>query len=107
MYLGICRYLISVYIHIGIYISRAVKQALHVRLNLFANIHLSDPNYIFYLLLDGIKELALLRYPISITLGLFDDIFLVDASQREEAIIRGSFTCITESDNTVCLVDQV
>lgn len=60
-----------------------------------------------YFCIDNAKKLILLRIPISVTLGLFDESFLVDPSSKEEKVIRGTLTCASDIDGTICLIDQV
>ena len=51
--------------------------------------------------------LVLLKAPISVTLGLFDDIFITDPNSKEEEIIRGRITCAIAEDGSICLINQV
>jgi exosome complex RNA-binding protein Rrp42 (RNase PH superfamily) len=60
-----------------------------------------------YFCIDNAKKLILSRIPISVTLGLFDESFLVDPSSKEEKVIRGTLTCASDIDGTICLIDQV
>lgn len=52
-------------------------------------------------------QLVLLKAPISVTLGLFDNIFITDPNSKEEEIIRGRITCAIAEDDTICLITQV
>lgn len=55
----------------------------------------------------GATQLILLKLPVSVTLGLFDDVFIVDPSSKEDEVIRGKITCATAEDGTVCFINQV
>ena len=52
-------------------------------------------------------QLVLSKSPISVTLGLFDNIFITDPNSKEEEIIRGRITCAVAEDDSICLLSQV
>lgn len=52
-------------------------------------------------------QLVLSKAPISVTLGLFDNIFITDPNAKEEEIIRGRITCAIAEDDSICLLSQV
>lgn len=52
-------------------------------------------------------QLVLSKSPISVTLGLFDNIFITDPNAKEEEIIRGRITCAVAEDDSICLLSQV
>ena len=52
-------------------------------------------------------QLVLLKSPISVTLGLFDNIFMTDPNSKEEEIMRGRITCAIAEDDSICLITQV
>jgi exosome complex RNA-binding protein Rrp42 (RNase PH superfamily) len=56
---------------------------------------------------DETTQLVLLKAPISVTLGLFDSIFITDPNSKEEEIIRGRITCAIAEDDSICLITQV
>ena len=55
----------------------------------------------------GHTPLILLKVPISVTLGIFDDIFLVDPSTRDQNVMRGTITCATDECGIICFLNQV
>jgi exosome complex RNA-binding protein Rrp42 (RNase PH superfamily) len=56
---------------------------------------------------EGVTQLILHRAPISITLGLFDDTFIVDPSSKEEEVLMGKIICAIAEDGSICLLKQV
>jgi exosome complex RNA-binding protein Rrp42 (RNase PH superfamily) len=52
------------------------------------------------------NKLILLRNPISITCGVFDDIFIVDPDEQEQLIMRGTVTCVIDENNNICTLSQ-
>lgn len=55
----------------------------------------------------GETPLELLKVPIAITLGIFDEIFLVDPSTTDENVMRGSITCAIDECGALCFMSQV
>jgi exosome complex RNA-binding protein Rrp42 (RNase PH superfamily) len=90
-------------------LERKTLKIVEVTLITFKKFYIAKADGYFpsYFWIDNRKKLVLSRIPISVTLGLFDESFLVDPSSKEERVIRGTLTCASDIDGTICLIDQV